>query len=77
MGFQPSEKVSLLVPGNDMQSEPEPVEDTYEDFLDHESSRKDSFMVVMPTSGEERIQKVGKCEPIYLISNFNLIHSIF
>lgn len=54
--------------GNGMQSELEPVEDIYDDFLAHGCSGKDSFSV-MPASGEERIlymdkyQKVGKCEP--------------
>ena len=55
-------KVSLLMSGNDTQSKSKPVEDTYGDFLAHGCSRKDTF-TVMPTSGEERIQKVGECEP--------------
>lgn len=63
-----TEKVSLLMSGNGMRSELEPVEDIYNDFLAHGCSGKDSFSV-MPASGEERIlymdkyQKVGKCEP--------------
>ncbi|WJZ85034.1 hypothetical protein VitviT2T_004602 [Vitis vinifera] len=58
-----TEKVSLLMSGNGMRSELEPVEDIYDDFLAHGCSGKDSFSV-MPASGEERILYMDKYQKI-------------